>query len=121
MVRLNEDALICDLAETYHIFDYRSMPPQLEATLAAGLGDDSRIKRLAGEQPASSEVMLLGGILDALHAIMYRLSDGSSEPPTSIVDMMFGRESGPQKQCMSFESYDDFEAYRQKLISKEVQ
>lgn len=120
MVRLNEDALICDLAETYHIFDYRSMPPQLVATLAAGLGDNSRIKRLAGEQPASSEVMLLGGILDALHAIMYRLSDGSSEPPTSIIDLMFGKESGPQKQCMSFESYEDFEAYRKQLIKEEV-
>ena len=121
MVRLNEDALICDLAETYHIFDYRSMPPQLVATLAAGLGDDSRIKRLAGEQPASSEVMLLGGILDALHAIMYRLSDGSTAPPVSIIDLMFGNEHEPQKQCMSFDSYEDFEAYRQKLISKEVQ
>ena len=119
MVRLNEDALICDLAETYHIFDYRSMPPRLVATLAAGLGDNSRIKRLAGDQPASSEVMLLGGILDALHAIMYKLSDGSSEPPMSIIDLMFGKENGPQKQCMSFESYDDFEAYRNKFINKE--
>lgn len=121
MIGLNEDALICDLAETYHIFNYRELPPRLVATLASGLGDDSRIKKLAGGQPASSEVMLLGGILDALHAIMYRLSDGSSEPPASIIDLMFGGASEPQKQCMSFESYDDFEAYRQKLISKEVQ
>lgn len=119
MVRLNEDALICDLAETYHIFDYRSMPPQLVATLAAGLGDDSRIKRLAGEQPASSEVMLLGGILDALHMLIYKLSDGSTAPPVSIIDLMFGNGNEPQKQCMSFESYDDFEAYRNKFINKE--
>ena len=119
MVRLNEDALICDLAETYHIFDYRSMPPRLVATLAAGLGDDSRIKKLASGQPASSELMLLGGILDALHTLLYKLSDGSSEPPASIIDLMFGGANEPQKQCMSFESYDDFEAYRNKFINKE--
>lgn len=121
MIRLNEDALICDLAETYHIFNYRDMPPRLVATLASGLGDDSRIKRLAGGQPASSEVMLLGGILDALHMLIYKLSDGSTAPPVSIIDLMFGNGEEPQKQCMSFESYEDFEAYRQKLIKKEVQ
>ena len=120
MVRLDEDALICDLAETYHIFDYRSMSPQLVATLAAGLGDDSRIKRLAGGQPASSEVMLLGGILDALHTLIYKLSDGSTAPPISIIDLMFGRDGEPQKQCMSFDSYEDFEAYRKQLIKEEV-
>ena len=119
MARLNEDALICDLAETYHIFNYRELPPRLVATLASGLGDNSRIKRLAGGQPASSEVMLLGGILDALHMLIYKLSDGSTPPPISIIDLMFGKESEPQKQCMSFESYEDFEAYRNKFINKE--
>ena len=121
MIRLNEDALICDFAETYHIFNYRDMSPRLVATLASGLGDNSRIKRIAGGQPASSEVMLLGGILDALHTLIYKLSDGSTAPPASIIDMLFGGANEPQKQCMSFDSFEDFEAYRQKLISKEVQ
>lgn len=120
MIGLNEDALICDLAETYHIFNYRDMPPRLVATLASGLGDDSRIKRLAGGQPASSELMLLGGILDALHMLIYKISDGSTAPPISIIDLMFGNTSEPQKQCMSFDSYEDFEAYRKQLIKEEV-
>lgn len=119
MIGLNEDALICDLAETYHVFNYRDMPPRLVATLASGLGDDSRIKRLAGGQPASSEIMLLGGILDALHTLIYKLSDGSTTPPISIIDLMFGNGKEPQKQCMSFETLEDFEAYRNKLINKE--
>ena len=49
MLKTDEDALICDLAETYHIYDWQSYPLGLIATLAAGLRDDSRIKmRLAG-------------------------------------------------------------------------
>lgn len=34
MLNLSEDALICDFAETYHIYDYRSLPLRLVATLA---------------------------------------------------------------------------------------
>ena len=50
MIRFDEDALICDLAETYHIYDYRSLPVKLVATLSAGLRDDSRIKlKAAGD------------------------------------------------------------------------
>ena len=46
-----EDELICDFAETYHILDYRSLPPALVAKLAAGLREDSRVKaRLSGYQ-----------------------------------------------------------------------
>ena len=48
MIRLDRDALICDLAETYHIYDMRSLPLQTVATLSAGLRDDSRIKMKAG-------------------------------------------------------------------------
>jgi len=45
MIHTDEDALICDLAETYHIFNYRELPPSLAATLSVGLKDDSRIKK----------------------------------------------------------------------------
>ena len=44
MMALDEDALICDFAETYHIYNIYGMPVQYIATLAIGLRDDSRIK-----------------------------------------------------------------------------
>ncbi|MBQ4177615.1 MAG: hypothetical protein II640_09125, partial [Lachnospiraceae bacterium] len=44
MINADEDALICDLAETYGIFDMESLPVKLVATLAMGLRGDSRIK-----------------------------------------------------------------------------
>lgn len=43
MIATDEDALICDLAETYHVFDYRGLPLKTAAALASGLRNDARI------------------------------------------------------------------------------
>lgn len=43
MLAADRDALICDLAETYRVLDYRALPVELLATLAAGLRPDARI------------------------------------------------------------------------------
>ena len=66
MIRLNKDALICDLAETYQIFDYRSLPVQLVATLSAGLRDNSRIKLKAAEASVGLDTVILAAIADNL-------------------------------------------------------
>lgn len=43
MINTDEDALICDFAETYHIYDYRSLPLHMAGIFACGLRPDSRI------------------------------------------------------------------------------
>lgn len=48
MIAKDEDALICDLAETYRIFDYRSLPLKTVATFSVGLRENSRIKMSLG-------------------------------------------------------------------------
>ena len=46
-----EDELICDLAETYGVFDYKALPLKTAAALAVGLHDDSRAKlKLSGDR-----------------------------------------------------------------------
>ena len=42
MLAADEDAVICDFAEVYHVLDLRALAPPLAATLAAGLPPDSR-------------------------------------------------------------------------------
>ena len=37
MIKTDEDALICDLAETYQIYDYKSLPAYMVATFSVGL------------------------------------------------------------------------------------
>lgn len=66
MIQLDEDALICDLAETYQIYDYRSLPVKLVATLSAGLRDDSRIKLKAAGTSVGLDTTILAAIADNL-------------------------------------------------------
>ena len=62
----DEDALICDLAETYGVMDMWSLPVLTVATLSIGLGGDSRIMQKMAGQPVNNNIILLAGILDKL-------------------------------------------------------
>ena len=117
MMELDEAALICDLAETYHIYEYRSLPVQLVATLSAGLRDDSRIKmRLAG-LPASQEAILLAMIADRIEMFRYGFSDQKTKPPTSIVEAMYRKTGADSK--VSFRTGEELEAFLAKFNTGE--
>ena len=77
MLELDEDALICDLAEAYGIFDYESLPLQTVATLSIGLRGDSRIKmKMIGAELTRSE-LLQTVIADYLALILWsKTKDG---------------------------------------------
>lgn len=64
MIALDEDALICDLAETYHIYNMMQLPVEYVATLAIGLRDNSRIKMKAVGLEVDLESLLLAHIAD---------------------------------------------------------
>lgn len=110
MISLDEDALICDLAETYKIYDYRSLPVQLVATLAAGLRDNSRIKLLASGCPVSQDTILLACIADRVEAFRFgftREAKNGNLPP-SLVKMLLGEEQPKDnKGVMAFSSSED--------------
>lgn len=108
MIAMDEDAFICDMAETYGIFDYRALPVSTLATLASGLRDDSRIKMcLSGCKLPRSE-MLLAAAVDRLSLIVWFLSK-NSERPKSILGILMG-ESPVEKDVLSFETVDDYES-----------
>lgn len=111
MLAADRNALICDLAETYGIFDYRALPASLLATLAVGLREDSRIKmRLSGSKVPRSE-MLLAAAVDRLSLLVWFLSDDGQKGqrrPASILDALMGEEPKPDN-VMAFDSAADFE------------
>ncbi|MBQ3429199.1 MAG: hypothetical protein IJH28_05435 [Mogibacterium sp.] len=115
MINFDEDALICDLAETYHIYDYRSLPVKLVATLSAGLRDDSRIKMSAAGVPAAQDTLLLATIADRVEAFRYGFSEDASKGtnrPISIIATIFGEkpEGRNKSGVMSFATHEEFEA-----------
>ena len=85
MINLDETALICDLAETYHILDYRSQPVKLVAALTAGLRDNSRIKMRISELPVEPNILMLATIADRIEAFRCGFSS-NGEMPVSIVE-----------------------------------
>ena len=107
MIELDEDALICDLAETYQIFDYRSLPVQLVATLSAGLREDSRIKLRAAGSPVSMETIILSAIADNL-ALLRAGFDKRAKEPFLFTEAINGEKK--KKQTMSFKTAAEFDA-----------
>lgn len=109
MISLDEDALICDLAETYQIYDYRSLPVKLVATLAAGLRADSRIKLLASGCPVSQDTILLASIADRIEAFRYSFARDNTKEPPSLVKILIGEEVKEKMGTMAFNSTEEFE------------
>lgn len=107
MIDLDEDALICDLAETYQIFDYRSLPTLLVATLSAGLRDDSRIKLKAAGSPVSFETVILAAIADNLTMLRAGFDKSNRSKPYLFTEAICGET---KKKVKGFKTADDFEA-----------
>lgn len=110
MLVLDRDALMCDLAETYHIYDIRSLPVKLLATFAVGLREDSRIKKKISGVKYSWEELLLARIADRLAAIIWLWGGyGDEKQPPSLLDSMLeGVRQDPED---SFKRYDSPEAF----------
>jgi len=107
MINLDEDALICDLAETYQIYDYRSLPVKLAATLSAGLRDNSRIKLRAADSSVSVETLILASISDNLTLIRAGFSKDKTKPQlfSDIIN-----NDAKKKQVVGFRTASEFEA-----------
>lgn len=93
MLCVDRDALLCDLAETYHIFDLRALPVTTLAALSFGLRDDSRIKmKIAGVKYVPSYI-LLASICDNISMLRYNLLASEGDPlPPFYVDIILGKE-----------------------------
>lgn len=109
MISRDEGALICDMAEYYHVLDYKGLPLQTAAALAAGLPEDSRsIRAMTGSRLTLSE-RLQAMTADLLRLLVWmRTEDGHKgrNRPASILQIL---SEGPQEpECQGYESGEDF-------------
>lgn len=114
MLRLDRDAVICDLAETYGIFNYQALPVRLLATLVVGLREDSRIMRKITGNKIPREDVLLAAAVDRLSTIAWMLSDNGAngtDRPKSIVEALLGApDQAPSNDVEVFYTPEDYEA-----------
>ena len=119
MIKADEDALICDLAETYHILNYKALPAMLVASLVVGLRDDSRIKMKLSGSKAPAEIILLASAVDRLSLLVWMQTKDAEKGrnrPKSILSILYPKETNNA----TYKSGEDFIKARNKLIKKEV-
>ncbi len=117
MIKKDESALICDLAETYHIYQYRSLPARMVATFSVGLRENSRIKMKLNNIKYPFNTMLLASILDNLNMQAWAMRrDDSMEKPQSMVNRLLGITETDNREEMVFDSGQEFEEMRRKIL-----
>lgn len=120
MLTLDEDAFICDMAETYHIYDYKSVPCRLLGTLAAGLRDSSRIKQKLAGITSDPQTVLLASVLDVLQLILWTKTEDAqkgSNRPKSVSDKYFVKEAPPKHENDLTPA--EYEEIRNKILKRD--
>lgn len=110
MIAADENALICDLAETYGIFDYKALPVHLVATLSSGLRDDSRSKMNMSGANMTTEQLLLAGIADGTNLLAWLQSKdgakGRNRPHSILKEILKETEGGGNAVFATGEDFD---------------
>jgi len=121
MIHVDEDALICDLAETYQIYDYKSLPAHLVATFSCGLEDDSRIKRKLSGLTVPINIMMMASITDSVNTLVwFNSEDGhkNRNRPKSILESLLYPDKTEPDEIETFETPEEFETYKREILRK---
>lgn len=114
MISADRDALLCDMAETYGIYDLRALPVSTLATLAVGLRDDSRIKMHMHGTKISRIETLLAAAVDRLSMLWWAKTEdarNNANRPKSMLSILIGDpENQENGNVEAFESGDEFES-----------
>nr|DAF99592.1 MAG TPA: protein of unknown function (DUF5361) [Siphoviridae sp. ctkKt3] len=106
MVNTDEALLMCDLAETYGIYDYRQLSLRNAAAFSAGLRENSRIRQKMEGAPAESTTILLASIADRLGLILASLR--GTDAPESIIDCIFGSCEKKERPVRAYDTPEEF-------------
>lgn len=121
MLRLDRDALICDFAEYYHVYDLGLLPVQTVATLACGLREESRIKQKINGTNVPVNTMLLAHAVDRLGLLIWqKTKDGQRgrNKPESIAEMMMNTGKRKITRVDAFDTPEEFEEARRRILER---
>lgn len=121
MVRTDETALICDLAETYGVLDWRALPLETVAALSSGLGDDSRIKMKISGRTVPTDTILLAAAVDKLSLLVWAKTKDAEKGinrPESIAAKLLGVGKEDDREYTLFRTPEEFEEARRRAIER---
>lgn len=117
----DEDALICDMAETYHVLNWRALPLSLAATLAAGLRNDSRSSLALIGQTIPFRDQMLAGILDRLAWLAWTKTKNAQHgkgAPEPILPKLLKIGKKDERKVAGFATPEDFDTARLRLMAR---
>jgi len=123
MLNTDSDALECDLAETYHIYNYKELPLKKVALFSVGLREESRIKMKILNIKYPFKTILMSDIADKLAMLLWIYQGAKkNKKPDLILPKLFDVEMFKfnDKDIVSFASIEDFEEERKRIIGVEV-
>ena len=114
---MDEDALICDLAQTYGIVEYENYPARKIGVLAGGLPPEARImKKIAGSVVTRDE-MMTALIFDRLNWLCWSKTKDAQHGwnrPESIAKRLM---DPPKKEVLhGSKDVESFMEWRKKMI-----
>ncbi len=118
MVKIDEESLICDFAESYHIYDWRSLNLLYASILASGLRDNSRIKMKMSGIKYSLDTLLLASANDRLAYLLWmNTKDGQKNRnrPKSIYDLLMHEPK--ENEYAKGLTIDEFERKREQILA----
>lgn len=110
-LNISEDAIICDLAEYYNIYNYKDFNPERIGVLIFGLRENSRIKMLISKQKLTLEENLLAIIADKLAFIAWsktKDAESGENRPKSIYKSLNGIKDDNNSEIEGFSTGEDF-------------
>lgn len=117
MAALAPDELVCDMAETYHVLDWRALGLPLAATLAGGLRETSRTRMALSHAPVPTDTLLLGAMADSLQLLVWaKTKDGEKgrNRPAPVLDTLLGHVR--PRTVTGFATAADFEAAKAEIL-----
>lgn len=109
MLSVDRDALLCDLAETYHVYDFNALPVTTLAVLSFGLRENSRIKQKINGVTYIDPMRILAATADKVTAIHYALTnDDETARPYFFATDMYEKRRRDRTQLPKFASSEDF-------------
>ena len=118
MIRTDEDALECDLLETYGIMNYRELPLSRAALFSVGLRDDSRIKIKLSNMECSTDRLLSAMTVDRLSYLLWiNTEDGRKgiNRPESIAEKFMNTKNKSEYTSCTVE---EFESWRNSMLEE---
>lgn len=108
MLNVCEDDFICDIAETYHIYDIYALNADYIATLASGLRSNSRAKMTISGDKLSLQDTLLALMVDHLSVLIWQnTSDGHKgiNHPVSVYETLTDTKENDYAEFKSGEEF----------------